>query len=82
MLSIGAAAIRPDERQGRNHRRINYLSGLGVNSMYFLTMKSHGDGKKAWPWPARQLQGTTAQARPADVVFSHMDRMGMMLPSF
>ena len=40
-----------DERQGKGIiGAINYLSGLGVNSMYFLTMNAYGDGKKAWPW--------------------------------
>src|SRR6185295_5453945 len=29
---------------------LNYLSGLGVNGMYFLTMNAYGDGKKAYPW--------------------------------
>jgi len=60
---------------------INYLSGLGVNSIYFLTMNSHGDGKKAWPWTGADSYTTYDGSKldQWDVVFTHMDRMGMML---
>ncbi|MEO0529936.1 MAG: DUF5060 domain-containing protein, partial [Planctomycetota bacterium] len=29
---------------------INYLSSVGVNSLYFLTMNVNGDGRNVWPW--------------------------------
>ena len=60
---------------------VNYLSGLGVNSMYFLTMNSHGDGKKAWPWTGADnyYNYDCSKLDQWDVVFSHMDTMGMML---
>jgi Domain of unknown function (DUF5060)/Putative collagen-binding domain of a collagenase len=60
---------------------INYLSGLGVNSMYFLTMNSHGDGKKAWPWTGADnyYNYDCSKLDQWDIVFSHMDAMGMML---
>jgi hypothetical protein len=60
---------------------INYLSGLGVNSMYFLTMNSHGDGNKAWPWTGADnyTNYDCSKLDQWDVVFSHMDAMGMML---
>jgi hypothetical protein len=60
---------------------VNYLSGLGVNAMYFLTMNAYGDGRKAWPWTG--ADNTTnydcSKLDQWDVVFSHMDKMGMML---
>ena len=60
---------------------INYLSGQGVNSMYFLTMNSHGDGKKAWPWTGSEnyTNYDCSKLDQWDIVFSHMDTMGMML---
>jgi hypothetical protein len=60
---------------------INYLSGLGVNSMFFMTMNSHGDGQKAWPWTGADDYTTydCSKLDQWDIVFSHMDTMGMML---
>lgn len=60
---------------------LNYLSSLGINSMYFLTMNNYGDGKKAWPWtgPTNYYNYDCSKLDQWDVVFSHMDRMGMML---
>jgi uncharacterized protein DUF5060 len=60
---------------------LNYLSGLGVNAMYFLTMNSHGDGQKAWPWIGADsyLNYDCSKLDQWDVVFSHMDTVGMML---
>src|ERR1043165_9964764 len=49
--------------------------------MYFLTMNSHGDGKKAWPWTGADnyYNYDCSKLDQWDVVFSHMDKMGMML---
>jgi len=60
---------------------INYLSGLGINSMYFLTMNAYGDGRKAWPWTGvdSYTNYDCSKLDQWDVVFSHMDEMGMML---
>ncbi len=60
---------------------VNYLSSLGVNSMYFLTMNAYGDGKKAWPWTGvdNYTNYDCSKLDQWDVVFSHMDKMGMML---
>ena len=60
---------------------LNYLSGLGINSMYFLTMNGYGDGKKAWPWTGvdNYYNYDCSKLDQWDVVFSHMDKMGMML---
>jgi len=60
---------------------LNYLSGLGVNGMYFLTMNAYGDGKKAYPWtgPDNYTTYDCSKLDQWDVVFSHMDAVGMML---
>ena len=60
---------------------LNYLSGLGVNSMYFLTMNNYGDGKKAWPWTGTDnyYNYDCSKLDQWDIVFSHMDKMGIML---
>ena len=60
---------------------LNYLSGLGINSMYFVTMNSHGDGQKSWPWtgPDSYYVYDCSKLDQWDVVFSHMDTLGMML---
>jgi len=58
-----------------------YLSGLGVNSMYFLTMNNHGDGQKAWPWtgPDSYYNYDCSKLDQWDVVFAHMDAVGIMM---
>jgi len=60
---------------------LNYLSGLGVNAMYFLTMNSHGDGQKAWPWTGADNTTTydCSKLDQWDIVFSQMDKLGMMM---
>ncbi len=60
---------------------LNYLSGLGVNSMYFITMNNYGDGKKSWPWtgPDAYYSYDCSKLDQWDIVFSHMDTLGMML---
>ena len=60
---------------------LNYLSGLGVNSMFFMTMNAYGDGRKAWPWTGADsyYNYDCSKLDQWDVVFSHMDMMGLML---
>lgn len=60
---------------------LNYLSGLGVNSMYFLTMNNYGDGKRVWPWTGvdNYHNYDCSKLDQWDMVFSHMDAVGMML---
>ncbi|MBX7255123.1 MAG: DUF5060 domain-containing protein [Candidatus Hydrogenedentes bacterium] len=60
---------------------LNYLASKGVNSVYFLTMNVGGDGNDVWPWA-----GATDRSRfdcskldQWEIVFSHMDRLGLML---
>jgi hypothetical protein len=60
---------------------LNYLAGKGVNSLYFLTMNLKGDGKDVWPWTSdtERFRYDTSKLDQWDIVFSHMDRLGMML---
>ncbi|MGL1936558.1 MAG: DUF5060 domain-containing protein [Fibrobacterales bacterium] len=60
---------------------INYLSSLGVNALYFLTMNHEGDGGDAWPWISTNKVDRYDCSKLAqwDMVFEHMDRMGLMI---
>ncbi|HJQ99111.1 MAG TPA: DUF5060 domain-containing protein [Candidatus Polarisedimenticolaceae bacterium] len=60
---------------------LNYLSGLGINSMYFVTMNNYGDGQKSWPWIAKDsyYNYDCSKLDQWDVVFAHMDKVGIML---
>ena len=60
---------------------VNYLSSLGVNAIYFLTMNSYGDGKKVYPWTGvdNYYQYDCSKLDQWDIVFGHMDVMGIML---
>jgi hypothetical protein len=60
---------------------LNYLASQGVNSVYFMTMNVHGDGQDVWPWtdPDQPLQFDCSKLDQWDIVFSHMDRLGIML---
>jgi len=60
---------------------LNYLSGKGMNSVYFLTMNVEGDGKDVWPWTAdtERFRFDCSKLDQWEIVFSHMDRLGVML---
>jgi hypothetical protein len=60
---------------------VNYLASRGMNSIYFLTMNVGGDGKDVWPWtsPEERLRYDVSKLDQWDLVFSHMDRRGMLL---
>ncbi|MDQ3290325.1 MAG: DUF5060 domain-containing protein, partial [Bacteroidota bacterium] len=60
---------------------INYLAGKGMNSIYFLTMNVNGDGKDVWPWitPTEKVRYDVSKLDQWEIVFSHMDKMGIML---
>lgn len=59
---------------------INYLSDLGVNSFYFLTMNAYGDGKNAWPWINKDsvLVYDCSKLDQWGIVFDHMIKKGVM----
>jgi len=60
---------------------LNYLASKGMNSVYFLTMNVTGDGKDVWPWtsPEERFRFDCSKLDQWELVFSHMDRLGLML---
>lgn len=60
---------------------LNYLASRGVNSVYFLTMNVAGDGNDVWPWMTadERFRFDCSKLDQWDVVFTHMDRLGMAL---
>ena len=60
---------------------INYLSDLGVNSHYFLSMNIEGDGDQAFPFVDDDSPYTYDVSKLAqwEIVFTHFDTMGLML---
>ena len=61
---------------------LNYLSSKGVNSVYFLTYNlDGGDGRDTWPWtdPTVRDRFDVSKLDQWEIVFNHMDRMGIML---
>jgi hypothetical protein len=61
---------------------LNYLARKGMNSVYFLTYNvDGGDGKDVWPWidPNDKLAFDCSKLDQWEIVFSHMDRLGLML---
>lgn len=60
---------------------LNYLSSKGMNSVYFLTMNVTGDGDDVWPWmdPYGFYNFDVSKLDQWEIVFSHMDKLGLML---
>lgn len=61
---------------------LNYLASKGMNSVYFLTYNiDGGDGKDVWPWatPTDKSRFDCSKLDQWDIVFSHMDKLGLML---
>ena len=61
---------------------LNYLAGKGMNSVYFVTYNiDGGDGKDTWPWtdPDERFRFDCSKLDQWEIVFSHMDRLGIML---
>jgi len=60
---------------------LNYLTSKGMNSVYFLTMNVQGDGKDVWPWTNEheRYRFDTSKLDQWEVVFDHMDHLGLML---
>lgn len=59
---------------------VNYLSEIGVNSLYFLTMNAYGDGKNAWPWINKDslFVYDVSKLDQWELVFEHMTKKGVM----
>jgi Domain of unknown function (DUF5060)/Putative collagen-binding domain of a collagenase len=60
---------------------LNYLADKGINSVYFLTMNVNGDGKDVWPWTSERerFRFDVSKLDQWEIVFSHMDKLGLML---
>jgi hypothetical protein len=60
---------------------LNYLASKEMNSVYFLTMNFHGDGKDVWPWidPYERTRFDCSKLDQWEIVFDHMDKLGIML---
>jgi hypothetical protein len=75
----------PTWREGKGKGIIgalNYLASKGMNSVYFLTYNlDGGDGKDVWMWtdPGERYRFDCSKLDQWEIVFSHMDRLGLML---
>ncbi|MEW4924357.1 DUF5060 domain-containing protein [Algibacter sp. 2305UL17-15] len=60
---------------------LNYLASKGMNSVYFLTMNVQGDGKDVWPWTDEneRYRFDCSKLDQWEIVFDHMDNLGLML---
>jgi hypothetical protein len=61
---------------------LNYLASKGMNSVYFIPYNNDGgDGKDVWPWtdPKEKFRFDCSKLEQWEIVFSHMDKLGLML---
>jgi hypothetical protein len=61
---------------------LNYLASKGMNSVYFIPYNiDGGDGKDVWPWtkPTEKYRFDCSKLDQWEIVFSHMDKLGLML---
>jgi hypothetical protein len=60
---------------------LNYLATKGMNAVYFLTMNGGGDGDDVWPWINKRQQERfdCSKLDQWEIVFSHMDQVGLAL---
>ncbi|OHB62874.1 MAG: hypothetical protein A2Y77_00225 [Planctomycetes bacterium RBG_13_62_9] len=79
---------RPGDPTWRNGKgkgiigALNYLASKRMNSVYFLTYNiDGGDGKDVWPWtdPNERFRFDCSKLAQWEIVFSHMDRLALML---
>jgi len=61
---------------------LNYLASKSMNSVYFLPYNiDGGDGKDVWLWtePGEKFRFDCSKLDQWEIVFSHMDGLGLML---
>ena len=75
----------PTWKAGRKGKGIigalNYLASKGVNSVYMMTNNVGGDGQDVFPWISYSSNFTrfdVSKLEQWEIVFSHMDKLGMM----
>ena len=75
----------PTWKDGRKGKGIigalNYLQSKGVNSVYMLTNNVGGDGQDVFPWVEYKSdfkRFDISKLAQWEIVFSHMDKLGMM----
>lgn len=74
----------PDWQQGKGKGivgAINYLASKGMNSVYFLTLNIEGDGEDVWPYSdySERRRFDCSKLDQWDILFSHMEKQGIML---
>ena len=59
---------------------LNYLASKKMNVVYMLTMNIQGDGKDVWPYisPNEIVRFDCSKLDQWEVVFDHMDNLGIM----
>jgi hypothetical protein len=60
---------------------LNYLASEKMNSVYFLTLNIEGDGRDVWPYTGyeERLRFDCSKLDQWEIVFDHMDKLGLML---
>ncbi|MDB5675395.1 MAG: hypothetical protein JWM65_2377 [Sphingomonas bacterium] len=60
---------------------LNYLAGKGMNTFYTLTMNNYGDAMDINPWVSynEHTRYDVSKLAQWEIVFSHMDRLGMQV---
>ncbi len=61
---------------------LNYLAAKGMNSVYFMTYNlDGGDGRDTWMWTDVNVRDRfdVSKLDQWEIVFSHMDRLGLQL---
>ena len=61
---------------------VNYLASKGMNSVYFLTYNlDGGDGRDTWMWTTPHVRDRfdCSKLDQWEIVFQHMDRLGLLL---
>jgi Domain of unknown function (DUF5060)/Putative collagen-binding domain of a collagenase len=64
---------------------LNYLASKGVDSLYFLTYNiDGGDGKDTWVWTSPEVRDRfdVSKLDQWEIVFSHMERLGILMHLF
>ncbi len=60
---------------------LNHLAGKGMNTFYSLTMNVGGDGREIYPWTSydERVRYDVSKLAQWEIVFSHMDKLGLQL---